>query len=488
MTRQTTSRLDPRALTEQLLLDQSDDQSSALQISWQREFRSELTTATRLICSMVSHRGGPCDGTFGPNGQPTSCSSDLFPLAATVILERSRKVARTWIEKNDQHPFGAYLRRSSTSHQSSWAQDLLRRWNTERGLTARPFRKDTAGFTPELDDEIAEVFARHAVTAELSESGTTDLTQLPAWRIADFLYMDACEPADTVIDVTRVSFLMFGPDSTGGLSKVISARGNEIGELLLDLDEVLSRRLPGERQYRNLVARARGITRIATVSKPKDTDAPISPPSVLDPKSSKRRPNAIAVSDRRVGLIIPIGARDVVPVEPHPVGTAPTPRDWTAGTLRSLGKKRSGVAARDLIRTPIIDRVLEEGELPQILDRIILVATDQKPPHRDDTVHSAALVTRSIGELVEADDLRIRNGISTHILRADPHLLRTTIQEMRHVLSDAAEALDEFAVVFAGGTPAMMMGTVIAANLTKLPVRIIQVPRQGQVDILDGLV
>jgi hypothetical protein len=59
---------------------------------------------------------------------------------------------------------------------------------------------------------------------------------------------------------------------------------------------------------------------------------------------------------------------------------------------------------------------------------------------------------------------------------------------MRVVLSDAAEALDEFAVVFAGGTPAMMMGTVIAANLTKLPVRIIQVPRQGQVDILEGLV
>lgn len=194
-------------------------------------------------------------------------------------------------------------------------------------------------------------------------------------------------------------------------------------------------------------------------------------------------------SDERVGLIVPLGSRDVTVHGRHPTGDT---RQWAAQLTSDFfglepTARRSSVAAE--IDMPILRRVLDEASLPAVIDILIFVVTDQTHPQPSDTASFAPLANlwleslRYTGDTTD-DDRRHIKTTTTITLKGLPHILDSVVHQVSQDLASHLNDVDRVNCVIAGGTPAMMYGTVFAASRVLGPdkIRTIQVPADWIVD------
>jgi len=196
----------------------------------------------------------------------------------------------------------------------------------------------------------------------------------------------------------------------------------------------------------------------------------------------------------RCTLVLPVGAQEVqlkVPGRPGPfpdpgefrservTATKVNARWWGEAlvtALEAMTPDERGEAAAEYLDAPILRRVLNEAAVPLEIDRVLLVATDQEPVHRDDTLPFASVIEEWLAAVRPRLRRRMTGDPATIVLRQAPHLLAAVEQQVEEALPSLVDRTDRLVVVAAGGTPAMTYGTMLAAMATGLPVRHLQVP------------
>ena len=267
------------------------------------------------------------------------------------------------------------------------------------------------------------------------------------------------------------------PDGRRG--EVTSWRGGTRVEVILDDTDVLS---------------------VETIEASSLTVIPMIRPNPLTMGSHLRASSGPS----RVTLIQPVGGQDVVSVPDITDRTLPLDSDFRSRRgqqekvdARKFGQacldtlaglpvdERAAVVAREL-DVVLLSRALEETVLPEILHRLVLVATDQiDQPHLDDTAPFAELMSLWVRGTADVRGREVRD-IEIVTLHHLPHRVDFVIEQITEPIRRFALDSDELVVVQAGGTPAMSFG-VLATAMSGLDVAVrhVQVPFQQAVVELD---
>lgn len=198
-------------------------------------------------------------------------------------------------------------------------------------------------------------------------------------------------------------------------------------------------------------------------------------------------------TDETAALLVPLGTRDVrtltvadAHLSPVPDGRQADLRTWALETTQTLGflddAERLRVVQRE-IDMPMLRRVLAEASLPDHIEAIIFVVSDQRDPHPADTaplLPIASLWLEANGHLDATDEPTVRTTgrVETIVLTSLPHILDAVVHQTSRRLNDFNLRTDRLCCVVAGGTPAMMYGTTLAAvrAIGASRTRTIQVP------------
>lgn len=206
-------------------------------------------------------------------------------------------------------------------------------------------------------------------------------------------------------------------------------------------------------------------------------------------------------------VIIPLGGRDlqyregveVLAELSEIVAAAPTSAAGSGGSMRgwceqllevvgTLATDEQARAIHELFDMPMLRRVLDEAVLPPSVDRLIAVVTDQDEPQASDTAGLVPLMElwlRGRGHLDDDPPVRPIERITAPIrIGRLPFQLDAVVHQVRQSLSERLDGVTRASVVVAGGTPAMMYGTLIAADLDLGSSNVIsvQVPQDWVVD------
>ena len=203
----------------------------------------------------------------------------------------------------------------------------------------------------------------------------------------------------------------------------------------------------------------------------------------------------VETSDRRTTLVAGVGTRDIA-VDGAFFETSST-RSSSKEVLDSLHTMEMNEAlewCRAHLTAPILDRVLREASLPVELDEIVLIVTDQRVSHPQDTLFVGELVRWHLlsrghtgDEVPLDDDIRPISRVSVVTLDSLPHVTESVFFTLSPVVPAWFESSGRVAVATSGGTPAMSFGALLAAasfarhaDLPSNSVRTIQVPdRRG---------
>lgn len=194
-----------------------------------------------------------------------------------------------------------------------------------------------------------------------------------------------------------------------------------------------------------------------------------------------------------VSVAFPVGGQDIQPG--RDLGPFPPPNDFPVD--RAMSRKVSARAwgeaclaaidglhptnAAGLVAShldaPILRRVLVEASLPERVRRLTLIVTDQDPPHPGDTRAFGDLLRLWLIGTASRRARQVDEVIEPLVLTEAPHLLEAVrfavAGDLPRLLGDASRLV----VVQTGGTPAMAVGTLLAAAmLLERPLRHVQVP------------
>lgn len=204
-------------------------------------------------------------------------------------------------------------------------------------------------------------------------------------------------------------------------------------------------------------------------------------------------------TNETAALLVPLGTRDIQTVtvaDPHlspvPDGRQPDLRTWaleTTGRLDELDHTDQLRVIQREIDMPMLRRVLAEASLPDHIDAIVFVATDQRDTYPADTASLlpiACLWLEANGHLDTTDESTVRTTgrVETIVLTALPHILDAVVHQTSRGLDEINLHADRLCCILAGGTPAMMYGTTLAAVRTigASRTRTIQVPADLQLN------
>lgn len=205
-----------------------------------RRNRATIESLARTYCSRLAHRGGYC---------PRTECQEAYPVAFVLVRERvvggpgRTGLAELWLNRRNQElDFRQFIARNT----GGWQTDVLRAWNTARGLAAR-VRLGKAG--PEVERELVLLLDR---TGGLpTGNDTTWAPPRSAQQWAEALYDDACQPAQSTIDELRVARALDAPEDLDQ---------RRFLELATAVDDLIARLAP--RTYGGHVDRARAATRL----------------------------------------------------------------------------------------------------------------------------------------------------------------------------------------------------------------------------------
>lgn len=193
-------------------------------------------------------------------------------------------------------------------------------------------------------------------------------------------------------------------------------------------------------------------------------------------------------------LVAPMGTRDVVAAsDPGPFPRI-DPANFRATTLEcvrvlhGLMPEERAVKAFLHLDMPILRRVLDEASLPDELQRLVLVVTDQLEPQATDTLHVNELASWWLagrGHLDGDGECRpVAQLAKPLVIDRLPHVLDAVVHQLQRPLNEAFEGCTRMVTVVAGGTPATTYGTILAARMVggANSVRTVQVPADWRVD------
>ncbi|MEA2685752.1 MAG: hypothetical protein QOE93_947 [Actinomycetota bacterium] len=204
-------------------------------------------------------------------------------------------------------------------------------------------------------------------------------------------------------------------------------------------------------------------------------------------------------------LMHPVGGQEVVLRDladpgpfPHPDGfrsarangqTKVDARNWGLACLAALvdvgPANREAMVARWLT-APILERVLNEGLLPERVDRLCFVVTDQDPPRQDDTRAFGELLALWVAGMAHHRTRGVREVIDPVVLDRDPHLSDAVIDRVRAEAGRVVGRCKRVVVVQAGGTPGMAVGITFGMVLSRVgPVSQLYVSNNGPVSTVD---
>jgi hypothetical protein len=162
-------------------------------------------------------------------------------------------------------------------------------------------------------------------------------------------------------------------------------------------------------------------------------------------------------------------------------------RDWSLSvqqTLRQMDPDERRATLLQSFAAPIIERVLQEGVLPRVIDRLVLVTTDQLVEHPQDTVYCAQILEMwleahshvvNVGE-PDASRRWIESVVIFPITQL-PHVIDAVAHKIKTEIPGWAGTSERIVVVHGGGTPAMNTAVLIAASrYSNASIRHIQVP------------
>lgn len=194
----------------------------------------------------------------------------------------------------------------------------------------------------------------------------------------------------------------------------------------------------------------------------------------------------------RVAVVQPVGARDVQPrkelgpfpspaqfrTSRGPMREAVAARAWGEACLESvagLPETEAAALVAAHLDAPMLRRVLIEAALPPVIDRVILVVTDQDPPHQDDTLPFGRLLELWVKGTTDLPR-QVAAFAPPIVLHARPDLLDPCLASIRPVLAELTTDVELVVAVQAGGTPAMSFAVLLACALDGRTGRHIQVP------------
>lgn len=226
----------------------------------------------------------------------------------------------------------------------------------------------------------------------------------------------------------------------------------------------------------------------------------------VDPTArSVRTSSGIEVHDVRqipTLLIVPVGGQDIQARSGIDLGPFPSPdefvttrtggqskpdaRRWGQACLdairRSGAKRRAALVAAHL-DAPMLSRALTDATLPATIRRLAFVVSDQhERPHIDDTAPFGELLGLWLTGSADARARQIEEVAAPVVLTRDPHLTHAVLYTLRSELPRLLGGIEEIVVLQAGGTPAMTMGTLLAAATgLGIPVRLVNPSKDGPV-------
>jgi hypothetical protein len=162
-------------------------------------------------------------------------------------------------------------------------------------------------------------------------------------------------------------------------------------------------------------------------------------------------------------------------------------REWSFSVLQTLQQLDPDECRATLLQSftaPIIERVLQEGVLPRVIDRLVLVTTDQLVEHPQDTIYCAEILKMWLeahGNVVNVGEpdasRRWIESIVIFPISQLPHVIDAVAHTIKTEISGWAGTSERIVVVHGGGTPAMNTAVLIAASrYSNASIRHIQVP------------
>ena len=162
-------------------------------------------------------------------------------------------------------------------------------------------------------------------------------------------------------------------------------------------------------------------------------------------------------------------------------------RDWSATVvqlLRQMQPDERRAALRQSFQAPIMERVLQEGVLPRVINGLVLVTTDQLIEHPQDTIYCAQILEMWLeahGHVVNVgepdESRRWIESVAIFPITQLPHVIDAVAHKIKTEIPEWTGTNERIVVVHGGGTPAMNTAVLIAASrYSNASIRHIQVP------------
>ena len=162
-------------------------------------------------------------------------------------------------------------------------------------------------------------------------------------------------------------------------------------------------------------------------------------------------------------------------------------RDWSATVvqlLRQMQPNERHAALRQSFQAPIMERVLQEGVLPRVINGLVLVTTDQLIEHPQDTIYCAQILEMWLeahGHVVNVgepdESRRWIESVAIFPITQLPHVIDAVAHKIKTEIPEWTGTNERIVVVHGGGTPAMNTAVLIAASrYSNASIRHIQVP------------
>ena len=162
-------------------------------------------------------------------------------------------------------------------------------------------------------------------------------------------------------------------------------------------------------------------------------------------------------------------------------------RDWSATVvqlLRQMQPDERRAALRQSFQAPIMERVLQEGVLPRVINSLVLVTTDQLIEHPQDTIYCAQILEMWLeahGHVVNVgepdESRRWIESVAIFPITQLPHVIDAVAHKIKTEIPEWTGTNERIVVVHGGGTPAMNTAVLIAASrYSNASIRHIQVP------------
>ncbi len=225
----------------QALRESDDIHATAIAEEIRDRYRMLIVDLSRQHCRRLGHRGGACPG-FDGCGQAFIAAymviGDRFPdaLARHLLDGRPRPRVTLGVNAHGMHT------------------EILRRWNSLRGLIQRPRPK---GETLErLNGAFAAWHADSPTVAACEAVGLALPVEPQPW--IDALHADACQPASSVIDTDRVLRHLF--HEPGGAPPDTESMPEQAHRAVVEADRVIADTTP--RHHDQWLGAPRGQTRV----------------------------------------------------------------------------------------------------------------------------------------------------------------------------------------------------------------------------------